>query len=110
MELTDSVFIEPSCYSNMIYLKRTLGTIEDYAFSTKVFGLRVDKGTSLLNKISFIEAEISEGDYYDGSLLLLQFTGNSNVDIKEAIVIRKSEDDQMYFSNNENQKKKKKEK
>ncbi|KAA6389964.1 MAG: hypothetical protein EZS28_014510 [Streblomastix strix] len=33
MELTDSVFIEPSCYSNMIYLKRTLGTIEDYAFT-----------------------------------------------------------------------------
>ncbi|KAA6400919.1 MAG: hypothetical protein EZS28_003555 [Streblomastix strix] len=33
MELTDSVFIEPSCYSNMIYLKMTLGTIEDCIFS-----------------------------------------------------------------------------
>ncbi|KAA6368212.1 MAG: hypothetical protein EZS28_036261 [Streblomastix strix] len=33
MELTDSVFIEPSCYSKMKHLKRTLGTIEDYAFS-----------------------------------------------------------------------------
>ncbi|KAA6397511.1 MAG: hypothetical protein EZS28_006962 [Streblomastix strix] len=33
MELTDSVFIEPSCYSNMIYLNRTLGTIEDCVFS-----------------------------------------------------------------------------
>ncbi|KAA6363681.1 MAG: hypothetical protein EZS28_040792, partial [Streblomastix strix] len=29
IELTDSVFIEPSCYSNMIYLNRTLGTIEE---------------------------------------------------------------------------------
>ncbi|KAA6317539.1 MAG: hypothetical protein EZS28_055085, partial [Streblomastix strix] len=33
MELTDSVFIEPSCYSNMIYLNRTLGTIDDCVFS-----------------------------------------------------------------------------
>ncbi|KAA6375120.1 MAG: hypothetical protein EZS28_029355 [Streblomastix strix] len=67
MELTDSVFIEPSCYSNMIYLNRTLGTIEDYYSinsvilnETKVFGLRVDKGTAMLDKISFIEAEILE--------------------------------------------------
>ncbi|KAA6391449.1 MAG: hypothetical protein EZS28_013023, partial [Streblomastix strix] len=131
MELTDSVFIEPSCYSNMIYLNRTLGTIEDCIFSgrngtyqdfnllnvveqveeegkdmcpnnaqyysstsygvlyisegdysissvifneTKVGGVRVDKGTALLNNISFIEAEIQEGDYYDGSLLLVQCT------------------------------------
>ncbi|KAA6378549.1 MAG: hypothetical protein EZS28_025926 [Streblomastix strix] len=152
MELTDSVFIEPSCYSNMIYLNRTLGTIEDCVFSgrnstyqyfnqlkvfeqliqeykdicpnnaqyysstsygvlyinegeqsinsvilnqTKVGGVRVDKGTALLNEISFIEAEIQEGGYYDGSLLLVQCTGNSNVDINELIVNRKREDDQM---------------
>ncbi|KAA6370632.1 MAG: hypothetical protein EZS28_033841 [Streblomastix strix] len=35
MELTDSVFIEPSCYSNMIYLNRTLGTIDNYIFSSR---------------------------------------------------------------------------
>ncbi|KAA6402496.1 MAG: hypothetical protein EZS28_001977 [Streblomastix strix] len=33
MELTDSVFIEPSCYNIMIYLNRTLSTIEDCVFS-----------------------------------------------------------------------------
>ncbi|KAA6354060.1 MAG: hypothetical protein EZS28_050413, partial [Streblomastix strix] len=33
MELTDSVFIEPSCYSNMICRNSTLGTIEDCVFS-----------------------------------------------------------------------------
>ncbi|KAA6364434.1 MAG: hypothetical protein EZS28_040039 [Streblomastix strix] len=133
MELTDSVFIEPSCYSNMIYLNRTLGTIKDCIFSgrngtyedfnflnkfeqvseegkdicpnnayvilneTKVFGVKVDKGTTLLNEISFIEAEISEGDYYDGSLLLVQCTGNFNVYIKEAIVNGKSEDYCIHF-------------
>ncbi|KAA6368393.1 MAG: hypothetical protein EZS28_036079, partial [Streblomastix strix] len=125
MQLTDSVFIEPSCYSNMIYLNRTLGTIDDCVFSgrngtyqdfnllnvfeqvseevlyisegdysissvifneTKVFGVRVDKGTVLLNKINFIEADILEGDYYDESLLLVQCVGNSKVDIKEVIV------------------------
>ncbi|KAA6361370.1 MAG: hypothetical protein EZS28_043103 [Streblomastix strix] len=139
MELTDSVFIEPSCYSNVIYLNRTLGTIDDYIFSgrngtyqvlnllnvveqveeegkdiclnnaqyysfgygvlyisegdyinsillneTKVFGVRVDKGTALLNKISFIEAEIQEGDYYDGSLLLVHCTEMPNTSLNTA--------------------------
>ncbi|KAA6380853.1 MAG: hypothetical protein EZS28_023622 [Streblomastix strix] len=123
MEFTDSVFIEPSCYSNMIYLNRALGTIDDCIFSgrnrdysinsvilneTKVFGVRVDKGTALLNKISFIEAKISEGDYYDRSLLLIQCTDNSNVDIKEAIVNGKNENEGLHFNNNVDQKKKKK--
>ncbi|KAA6396427.1 MAG: hypothetical protein EZS28_008039 [Streblomastix strix] len=127
MELTDSVFIDPSCYSNMIYLNKTLGTIEDCVLSgrigiyldsnllnivilneTKVFGVRVDKGTALLNNISFIETEISKIDYYDGQQLLVQSTCNSNVNIKQAIDNGKSEDDQKHFSNNSNQKMKKK--
>ncbi|KAA6384568.1 MAG: hypothetical protein EZS28_019905 [Streblomastix strix] len=35
MELTDSIFIELSCNSNIIYLNKTLGTIEDCIFSAR---------------------------------------------------------------------------
>ncbi|KAA6386004.1 MAG: hypothetical protein EZS28_018475 [Streblomastix strix] len=86
----------------------------DYSISsvilneTKVGGVRVDKGTALLNKISFIEAEIQEGDYYDRSLLLEQCTCNSCIVTKDAIVNRKSEDDYIYIINNVIQKKMKK--
>ncbi|KAA6386119.1 MAG: hypothetical protein EZS28_018359 [Streblomastix strix] len=54
MELTDSVFIEPSCYSNMIYLNRTLGTIEDCIFSGRN-GIYQD--LNLLNEFEQVEEE-----------------------------------------------------
>jgi hypothetical protein len=38
---------------------------------SKVGGIRIDNGTAKMNNISFKETGMKEGEYYDGSSLLI---------------------------------------